>query len=383
MDKIKILRLSTVPLSLNLFFKGFFRELANEGFDVVAVSSSGKDLEEVGKREGVKTIPVEMERNISPLKDLRALFKLIGIFVNEKPQIVHSITPKAGLLSMIAGWICRVPYRIHTFTGLVFPTSTGLKRRILMQTDRLTCLCATHVIPEGIGVKNDLVMNKITRKPMHVLANGSIKGVDLLYFDPKLPDVIERANAIRKSDVFTFIFIGRLSCEKGILELLGAFKALNRQIPETRLLLLGWEEYDSKKHAASIKKMISETDSVEFVGFREDVRPWLLASQALVLPSYREGFPNSILEAGAMSLPVVATDINGVNEIVKDKVNGLLVPPRNENALFEAMKRMVRNEGLRKIMSQNARPLIAERFDRTFVRNAMIDYYRNLNAERL
>lgn len=356
--------------------------MVNEGFDAVAVSSSGEDLEEVRRREGVKTIAVEMERSISPLKDLRSLFKLIGVFKKEKPQIVHSITPKAGLLSMLAGWICGVPFRIHTFTGLVFPTSKGLKRWILMQTDRITCLCATHVIPEGNGVKNDLIRNKITGKPLDILGHGSLKGIDLSYFDPRLPEVRERAELIKKKDVFTFIFIGRLSAEKGVKELLGAFKTLNSEIPETRLLLIGWEEYDSKELEAYVSQIITGNESIEFAGFQKDVRPWMLASQVLILPSYREGFPNSVLEAGAMGIPVIATDINGANEIVKDGENGLLIPPRNEDALFESMKTMVRKERLRKKMAENARSMVADKFDQTFVRKAMMDYYRNLMVER-
>lgn len=380
MGKIKILRISTIPLSLNLFLKGFLREMSDEGFEAVAVSSSGKDLEEVRVREGVKTISVEMERNISPLKDLKSLFHLIAVFKKEKPQIIHSITPKAGLLSMMAGWICKVPFRIHTFTGLVFPTSKGLKRWILILTDRITCLCATHVIPEGEGVKNDLVINKITRKPLNVLGNGSIRGVDIEYFDPQLPEVRKQAEMIKRKEVFTFIFIGRLSSEKGIKELLGAFKSLNNEIPATRLLLIGWAEYDSKELKSYVSQTIAETNSIEFIGFQEDVRPWLLASQALVLPSYREGFPNSILEAGAMGIPSVATDINGANEIIKHGVNGLLLPPKDENALFEAMKTMVQNEALREKMAANARPMVAGRFNRKLVRKAMMDYYRNLKG---
>ena len=141
----KIIRTSTIPGSLNIFCQGLLKELREEeGYEVVAVSSPGRDLEEVGKREGVQTYAVAMERHISPLKDLKSLCGLIKVFRREKPYLVHSITPKAGLLSMIAAWICRVPVRLHTFTGLVFPTATGFKQKILILTDRITCYCATH-----------------------------------------------------------------------------------------------------------------------------------------------------------------------------------------------------------------------------------------------
>ncbi len=146
--------------SLNTFCRGLLRQLQQEeGMEVVAVASPGKEMADMEQREGIRTIGVEMERRMSPLKDLRSLWRLYRVFRRERPAMVHSITPKAGLLSMMAAWMARVPVRLHTFTGLVFPTATGLQRRILMMTDRLTCACATHIVPEGEGVKNDLINN--------------------------------------------------------------------------------------------------------------------------------------------------------------------------------------------------------------------------------
>ena len=154
----KLLRISTVPTSLNTFCKGLLKELSQEGYEVVAVSSPGEALNELAEREGVRTIEVPMERHISPFKDLKSLWRMWRVMRREKPDMVHSMTPKAGLVSMVAAKLAGVPIRIHTFTGLVFPTSTGLKRRILMFTDWLTCACATHVIPEGEGVNGLLIV---------------------------------------------------------------------------------------------------------------------------------------------------------------------------------------------------------------------------------
>lgn len=199
---MKIIRTSTVPMSLNTFCKGFLKELQEqEGYEVVAVSSPDAELEEIASREGVKTYGVRMERHISPLKDLKSLWRLIKVFRKEKPDMVHSITPKAGLLSMMAAWICRVPVRLHTFTGLVFPTTTGLKQKILIFTDRLTCACATHISPEGEGVKNDLINYKITKKPLKVLGYGNVRGIDLSHYNPDIPEVREEADKIRKAVV--------------------------------------------------------------------------------------------------------------------------------------------------------------------------------------
>lgn len=376
---MKIIRATTVPGSLNNFCRGLLRELQErEGYEVVALSSPGEALDEIREREKVRTIAVTMQRHISPVNDLRSLWKLIRVFRKEKPEMVHSMTPKAGLLCMIAAWICRVPVRIHTFTGLVFPTSTGLKRKILMATDWLTCACATHVIPEGEGVKNDLVNNKITRKPLRILGYGNVRGIDLNRFDPKNPEVIKAAEMIRREEVLTFIFIGRLVGDKGIPELVKAFCRLNKELPDTRLLLIGREEPQLDPLDSNTLKEISDSPAIEAVGQKADVRPWLLASDVFVLPSHREGFPNVVIEAGAMGLPSIVTDINGSREIIHNGENGLIVPSKNADAFYEAMKRLAETPEKIKAMAANARPMIASRFEQGFVRQCLKDYYKEI-----
>lgn len=375
---IKIIRTSTIPLSLNIFYKGFFQELEREGYEVVAVSSPGSDLDEIQAREGIRTIAVPMERSISPLKDIRSLYKLVKTIKKEKPLLIHSITPKAGLLTMAAGWLCRVPIRLHTFTGLVFPSATGLKKQILKLTDRLTCAFATHITPEGEGVKRDLINNCITRKPLEVLGFGNIKGIDSSYFDPNLESVRKRAEEIVEEGVFTFIFIGRIASEKGVGEMVRSFKKIHDIYPATRLILIGWNEADTPE----LKKLIETGDTgrngIKYAGYQKDIRPWLAASDVLILPSYREGFPNSVIEGGAMGLPSIVTDINGANEIITHEVNGLIIPPRNENALFKAMLSLITDDKLRKTLSDNARPMIISRFEQKFVRDCLKSQYKNL-----
>lgn len=370
-----------MPLSLNLFYRGLFRQLEEEGYEVVVVSSPGKDLDEIRSREGVRTVAVPMERSISPAKDLVALWRLVRVIRRERPRMIHSITPKAGLLTMMAGWLCRVPVRLHTFTGLVFPTASGVKRKILKLTDTLTCRFATHVTPEGEGVKRDLIENRITRKPLEVLGYGNIKGVDTSIYDPYLPDVKAKAADLRREGVFTFIFIGRISAEKGIEELLEAFSEVNGRHPDTRLLLVGWNEFDGTPIQPFVEKELSENEAIEYVGFQEDVRPWMAASDALVLPSYREGFPNVVIEGGAMGLPAVVTDINGANEIIEEGKNGLIVPPRDAAALAAAMERMLADGEMRREMAANARPMVKARYEQEFVRQCLRNHYRQLLEE--
>lgn len=383
MSGIKLIRTSTVPGSINTFCRGLLRELQEqEGYEVVALSSPGEQLDEIASREGVKTIAVPMERHISPLKDLKSLFRLIKVFRREKPAMVHSITPKAGLLSMIAAWICRVPVRLHTFTGLVFPTAGGLTQKILILTDRITCACATHIVPEGEGVKNDLLNYRITKKPLKVLGYGNIRGIDLRHFD-RTPEVMTRAAQIRKDDILTFLFVGRLVGDKGINELIAAFTRLNTEIPATRLLLVGTKEQDLDPLKPETLQEIETNPAIEAVGRQNDVRPWLAASDIFVFPSYREGFPNVVIEAGAMGLPSIVTDINGSREIISEGQNGTIIPPRDPEALYQAMRRLAQNPNLTAKMSEVSRSKVANRFEQGFVRDCLKKYYREIQAESL
>ena len=380
----KIIRVTTIPLSLKAFCSGLPGELREElGAEVVAVSSPEKALEEYGSTEGVRTVGVAMERHISPLRDLRSLWSMIRVFRKERPDMVHSMTPKAGLISMMAAWMCRVPVRIHTFTGLVFPTSTGLKRKILMFTDGLTCACATHVIPEGEGVKADLTNYGITRKPLRVLGHGNVKGIDLDRFDPTHEEVREEALRIRKElgispDDFVFLFIGRLVGDKGINELVEAFGRLQKVHPEVRLILVGPEEAELDPLKRETMDEIGSNDAISAVGRQSDVRPWYAVADAFVFPSYREGFPNCVIEAGAMGLPSIVTDINGSREIIINGENGIIIPSKNSEALHDAMKNMIEDNDNRKRMASKARGLIASRFEQSYVRQCLKDFYRTL-----
>ncbi len=373
---MKIIRAVTVAQSVG-FFTGLIPELMAEGHEVVSVSSDGPELDRV-RAAGARAVTVEMARQISPFNDLKSLWRLVRVFRREKPDMVHSMTPQAGLLCMTAAWLARVPVRVHTFTGLVFPTSTGMKRRILMTTDRLTCAFATHVIPEGEGVKSDLLNHDITSKPLRVLGHGNVRGIDLAHYDPKLYEVEKATSGLRRSGVFTFIFIGRIVRDKGINELAEAFSRLNRSHPATRLILVGREEAAIDPISSEARHIIDGCPAIEAVGPQDDVRPWLAAADALVFPSYREGFPNVVIEAGAMGLPSIVTDINGSREIIIDGRNGIVIPPRDPEALHGAMESFVENPEAAAAMGAAARQLVASRYEQGYVRRCIKEYYRNI-----
>lgn len=374
---MKIIRACTVSMSLG-FVEGMLPDLKKK-YEVVLLSSPGPEMEAIAEKEGVKTIAVPMERHISLKKDVVSLFKLIKVFRREHPQMVHSMTPKAGLLCMVAAWLTRVPVRVHTFTGLVFPTAQGLKRKILMLTDAITCACATHIIPEGEGVKADLQNNGITKKPMKILGYGNVRGIDMTRFSRR-ESVMRMAENLRDSDVFTFLFVGRIVRDKGINELVAAFKRLNEEFPKTRLWLVGFFEENLDPVSSTTKSIIESNKSIEAVGEKlaDELLSYYAASDCFVFPSYREGFPNTVIEAGAMDLPCIVTDINGSREIISQGENGIIIPSKNEEQLYKAMKQMITDEKGRKKMTGNARKMIADRFEQSFVRQCLYDYYEEI-----
>lgn len=378
----KIILASTVPVSLSLFFRGLLRELSDE-YEVAALSSPEPELEEVARREEVRSFGISMRRGIAPIHDLAALFRILSLFRRERPQMVHSITPKAGLLSMMAARIAGVPVRVHTFTGLMFPSSRGFRRRLLMTTDRITCSCATHVIAEGEGVRGDLLKYGITRKNVRVLGYGNLRGVDMEYYS-RTAEVAERASALRASlgvsdGGFVFVYAGRVVRDKGIDELAEAFCRLRSEGADVHLLLAGRME-SGDPVSPRTEEIIASNEAIRFTArWVDDVRPWYAAADALVFPSHREGFPNAVLEAGAMELPSIVTDINGSREIIRDGETGIVIAAGDAEALYEAMKRMAGNRGRAAAMGIEARKAVAERWEQSFVRAKLKEFYREIS----
>lgn len=379
MKSIKIFRTATVPISLNVLLKGQLNYL-NQNYKVTAVSGGGDDLQEIAEREGVEIIPLEMQRKISPLKDFISLAKMYFLLRKEKPLIVHSITPKAGLISMLAGKFAGVPIRMHTFTGLIFPSRSGIMQKILIAMDRLLCACATNIYPEGEGVRKDLQKFNITNKPLKVLGNGNINGIDLEFFDPNLI-LAEEKIALKSSlnindDDLVFIFVGRLVKDKGINELIAAYLKLSTQ--QSKLLLVGPLEQELDPLLPETLSVMQTNKKIISVGFQKDIRPYLAISDVFVFPSYREGFPNVVLQAGAMNLPCIVTDISGSNEIIIQNENGVIVPPKDSQALQKAMDDFISNPDKIGHMRRKSREIIAQRFEQFCIWKELLEEYQQL-----
>lgn len=383
---MKILRILTSSVSYQLI-KGQLKYMSDNGSEVVGVSGLPEErANEASIREGIKTvITPHLVRSISISNDVRALFELIKLIRREKPDVVHTNTPKASLLGITAAWWCRVPHRIYTVTGLRFQTAKGFFRWLLITMERITCRLSTKVIPEGDGVAKTLRDERITRKPLKKLHNGNINGLDLAYYDKGAIPISLLSQAKSETsfseESFTFIFVGRIVRDKGICELVEAFTRLQQEHPDARLLLVGDFEQKLDPLPEDVYHTIQSHPAIHCAGWQDDVRPWFAAADALAFPSYREGFPNVVMQAGAMELPSVVSDINGCNEIIIEGENGLIIPSHDAAALYQAMKRMMEDKALYTHCQQNARPLIASRYKQEDVWQATLEMYRSLTGD--
>lgn len=380
MTKPKLIRITTVPISLDKLLTGQLRFM-NSFYEVIAVSSDNKYLKKIGDQEEIRTFHVEMSRKITPVKDIIAVLKLFFFLRKEKPFIVHTHTPKAGIVGMLAAALAGVPHRLHTVAGMPLIEATGFKRKVLNFVERLTYSFATKIYPNSHGL-TDIILDNHFCKPdkIKVLANGSSNGIDTSYFNPDLysdtQNAALRAQLNTNQTDFIFVFVGRLVADKGINELVLAFEKLSHKNPKVKLLLVGDYETDLDPLSPETLAIIQNNKGIVAVGFQSDVRPYLAISDALVFPSYREGFPNVVMQAGAMGLPSIVTDINGCNEIIQHPKNGIIIPIKNATAIFESMQSMISNPTTPQ-EKQNNRAMIVDRYEQCLVWEAILEEYRN------
>lgn len=381
MSSPKLLRITTVPISLKTLLKGQHRFMSQNGFDVLGVSSSGNALNEVAQNEKIAVYTVEMTRIISPLKDIKSLWSFYKLCKRERPAIVHSHTPKAGIVGMLGAKLADVPIRLHTVAGLPLMEATGRKRRLLDFVEKLTYSCATKVYPNSKGLYDFILQNNFTaEEKLKVIANGSSNGIDTIYFSAQAITqeqiiTLKTSLGIHEND-FVYVFVGRLVGDKGINELISAFSQL--ETPNSKLLLVGSFESELDPLQPETLKVIETHPNIISVGFQSDVRPYFAISDCLVFPSYREGFPNVVMQAGAMELPSIVTDINGCNEIIVEGENGTIIPVKNIEAIKTAMQKMMNNKEFYLKLKENARPMIQSRYEQSVVWNALLEEYQML-----
>jgi len=378
----KIIRITTVPISLKNLLKGQHRFMSNH-YTVIGVSSPGDALQEVSVDEGISVIEVPMTRTISPLKDLQSLYRLYKVLKREKPFIVHSHTPKAGTIGMLAAKLAGIPNRFHTIAGLPLLEAKGPKRLLLDIVETITYACATKIYPNSFGLKEIILKNRYTRKSkLKVIGNGSSNGIDTDFFSKESIDK-NKVESLKKTlglsaDDLVFIFVGRLVADKGINELVTAFKKLSSDIPNVKLLLVGSLEAKLDPLKAETISEIESNKHIISVGWQTDVRPYFAASDVLAFPSYREGFPNVVMQAGAMNLASIVTNINGCNEIISNNINGLIIPSKDETALLIAMLELAVNKEKRLQIAAVSRDHICKNYKRDIIWNALLKEYKDL-----
>ena len=383
-SKSKLIRITTVPLSLEKLLEGQLTFMQSH-YDVIAISSDKKRLQRFGDNNGVKTHSLELTRKITPYHDIKAVYHLYRFLKKEKPLIVHSHTPKAGIIGMLAAYFAKVPLRLHTVAGLPLMENKGLRRLLLNFVEILTYRCASRVYPNSRGLYDFIISENFTdSKKLKILGNGSSNGIDTSYFDPSLftKQIVEEKRdsiGIAKNN-FVFVFVGRMVKDKGVNEIVASFLALQKVIPNCNFLMVGPFENDLDPLEDHTKNIIDKHPNIIHTGYQEDVRPFLAMSNVLVFPSYREGFPNVVLQAAAMGLPSIVSDINGCNEIIKDRHNGIVIPVKNQQSLYKAMLKIIENKSLYELLQKNSRTSVTTNYERMNMWQLLLEEYRNLET---
>lgn len=380
-SKPKICIVTTIDLSLDKLFPDFYSLLIFKGYEVVGICADGPYLENV-RQQGVRTISVPMTRKFTPVQDLKCLWMLYKIFKQEKFDIVHYSTPKAAFLSAIAGRLAGCPVLLYTLRGLGYTSFVGLRKSIAKLCEKIACRSAHYVIAISKSLKKEAVEeNLLSKGRIKVIGMGSSKGVNLDQFrlnekTATSAKKIRQGLGISNDDV-VIGYAGRLTKEKGIIELLAAFANI-RKINYTVDVLLVGDQDQRNPLPDEIIRLISKDTNIHMVPFNNDVVNYIAAMDIVVLPSYREGFGNVLIEASAMEKPVVGTNITGCCDAILNGTTGILVQPRDVVPLEKALKELIGNPSKRVEMGRNGKQWVMENFDRKLVWNKIVEVYEQL-----
>jgi glycosyltransferase involved in cell wall biosynthesis len=360
-----------------LTLTGRLRALREAGFRVTLVSSPGELLRRTAAREGVEAIAIPMERQIAPVADLVSLARLCRLLLRLRPQMTEFSTPKAGLLGNLAAMLCGVPRRVYLLRGLKLETATGIQRLVLLVAERLAAACAQVVLCNSESMRaRALELGVAPTAKLHLLGEGSSNGVDVERFSPGASDVRGQLSIPRQAPVVGYV--GRLTRDKGLPELIEAFDKILLAEPEARLLLVGWFDASEDALSDALRARILNHPRIHCTDFVADTAPYYRAMDLLVLPTWREGFPNVVLEAAATGLPVITTLSTGSRDSVVPEVTGLLIPPGYPEAISEAVLRLLRDPARRRRMGKAARAWVLEHFVDERVLGLTAAFYKSL-----
>lgn len=376
--------ITTSPRALRVFFLTQLRCIAAHGFDVHGIASPGKDLVEFSRRSRLPTYGVSMRREPSIVADFRSLLRLFNLVRRLKPQIVQTHTPKAGLLGMLAAFLAGVPVRIYTVNGLVLQSRSGWQRKLLSMTEWLGCAFSTQVLCVSHSLRRDVVAQGLCPAgKIKVLGHGGSHGVDLAKFSAGTFCERERSRTLYRipAEALVMAFVGRFTRDKGLKELAASWSELRGDFPSLRLILCGQPEVHDAVPAPTMSQLVNDP-RVHFIDAApEDMPAVYSAVDLVVLPSYREGLPNVALECGAMKIPIVATRVAGCFDAIQDGITGLLVEPRNAEALTCGLRRLLQDPKLRQSMGEAAAGFVASHFDEKNLSQLLLEEYRRLLKE--
>ncbi len=382
---MRICRVATVPFFVAHHLKSQIKATAAAGHEVVIVSSSGPQLMQLVKELGVQAHPILIRRMVSPISDLRSLIAMYRYFSKERFDIVHSTTPKAGLLCAVAAFFARVPIRLHTFTGQPWARLAQPMRWLVKHGDRMIIRLNTKCYADSRSQADFLVAEGVAAPGrIAVLGGGSLGGVDLAQFNPdrwktRYAEIREKLGIPPGAKIITFI--GRITRDKGIGELVAAFRRLIDSGINACLLLVGPFEPERDPLPDEVEKQIRHETRIKAVGYSTEPERYMSVSDVFCLPSYREGFGNVVIEAAAMGVPTVGTRIVGLVDSVVDGETGILVPPRDVDALADALSRMLSDEALRMRLGKAAQERARTQYDSDTVNQLLLGEYDLLRRQ--
>lgn len=381
------MRITAASLALKISVRGQMRYMQANGFDVTMISSPGPEVEEVIKAEQCPHIAIPISRKITPVADLKTIYSLYRVFRKHKPHIIHSENLKANLLGMIAGWLARVPVRIQTMAGLVSPNVPGIKGRLIRWSEMISFRFASNVWPNSRSSLQYMLDTKmINAKKATVIGAGSSNGVDLEKYNRLSIDQV-RLEEIKKTVQYNpgeriLLFAGRVVKDKGIQELLAVFVSLQQQIPALKLVILGPAEDELDPVDPAAKNEINTNPSIVHISWTDEVEYYFALAELFVFPSHREGFPNVLMQAGTMQVPVVCSSIIGNIDIVDDKVSGLWHEVKNQQSLQEAVLYALQHPREMKQMADKLYKKMLDHYDRFVLYKQYKDAYVQLIKEK-
>ena len=365
------------PMAAKAFLRNQIRA-SSERYKITVFANmrDPRELEELADSACLQAVPIE--REIKPWKDMAALWQMIRLLRHGDFDMVHSVTPKAGLMAMVGGWLAGVPHRIHTFTGQVWATRRGFPRYLLKGVDRLIARAATKVLIDSPSQREFLLAEGVVKEGKStVLGNGSICGVDLRRFkpDPSIRRMV-RADLGIGEDTPLFLFVGRLKRDKGVLDLVRAYARLEGTATRSVLLVVGPDEEHLRGDMETLAA--ERRGGLRFVPYTDQPERYMAAADALCLPSYREGFGNVVIEAAACEVPTIGSRIYGISDAVVDGETGLLHEVADVEGICKLMQKLIDDRKLRVRLGRAAREWVAKVFPEERLTADLLALYREL-----